>query len=172
MDDALRIAADMNARVWDALKNSLEDVSQDEVHWRQLPQANTISLIVRHLRIESEWHLNSLDRGEPMPTIAVSPSQDQIDAIPNDFTANLKKLEVCYTRFLEILQTMTLTTLRERTASAYGAFAGEGRTYLIAYHQAIHAAMHCGQIRMIRNLYHKAHGQPARFFPENPTFPM
>jgi hypothetical protein len=39
------------------------------------------------------------------------------------------------------------------------------------YHQAIHLAMHCGQSRTIRNLYCKARGEPARFFPDNPTYP-
>ena len=31
--------------------------------------------------------------------------------------------------------------------------------------------MHCGQIQTIRNLYRKTRGEPARFFPENPTYP-
>ena len=34
-----------------------------------------------------------------------------------------------------------------------------------------HLAMHCGQIRSIRNLYRKTRGEPLRFFPDNPTFP-
>jgi hypothetical protein len=42
---------------------------------------------------------------------------------------------------------------------------------MLAYHQATHLAYHTGQIRSIRNLYRKIRGEPARFFPENPTFP-
>ena len=82
MDDALQVLSDMNASMWAALKNSLEDLTEEEISWRPLPEANTISLIVRHLRIEAEWHVESLERGEPMPTVAVSPSQDMIDAVP------------------------------------------------------------------------------------------
>jgi hypothetical protein len=78
-------------------------------------------------------------------------------------------LEGLYTRFVEILQTATLVTLQQRTAAAYGE--AMGLTYRLAYHQATHLAMHCGQIRTIRNLYRKTRGEPARFFPENPTYP-
>ena len=31
--------------------------------------------------------------------------------------------------------------------------------------------MHWGQVRTLRNLYRKTRGEPARFFPDNPTFP-
>jgi hypothetical protein len=31
--------------------------------------------------------------------------------------------------------------------------------------------MHWGQVRALRNLYRKSRGEPARFFPDNPTFP-
>ena len=103
MDDAVRIACEMNQSMWDRLANALEDL---------------------------------------------------------------------YTRFVAMLRTATLNTLQERTLAAYGtASATKGRTYLLAYHQATHLAMHCGQIRTIRNLYRKTRGEPARFFPENPSYP-
>lgn len=172
MDDALRVVSEMNESMWARLTNALEDLTEEEIHWRPLPQANTINVIVRHLRIEAAWHLDSLERGEPMPTVATSPSQEAIDAVPEDFEENFKKLEELYARFLEILRTTTLNTLRQRTAAAYGEVSeNEGRTYLLGYHQATHLAMHCGQIRTIRNLYRKTRGEPARFFPENPTYP-
>jgi hypothetical protein len=69
--------------MWAAVKNALADLTDEEVQWRPVPQANTISLIVRHLRIESGWHVESLECGVPMPTIAISPSQEAIDAVPN-----------------------------------------------------------------------------------------
>src|SRR6266850_6125527 len=108
----------MNANMWAALKNALQDLTEEEANWRPLPQANPISVIVRHLRIESEWHVHSLERGEPMPTVAVRPSQEALDTIPDDFAENLKTLEQFCTRFLELLRTTTLSTLRERTATA------------------------------------------------------
>jgi DinB family protein len=169
MDDALRIIVEMNETSWSRLKNALEDLSEEELHWRPLPQANTIDVIIRHLRIEAQWHLDSLERGELMPTIAVAAPQEAIDAVPADFAENLKKLEELYTRFVEVLRTVTLATLQQRTAAAYGD--ASGPTYLLAYHQAAHLAMHGGQIRTIRNLYRKTRGEPARFHPENPTYP-
>ena len=169
MDDALRVVVEMNESIWGSLKNALEDLSEEEIHWRPLPQANTINVLIRHLRIEAQWHLDSLERGEPMPTIAVAAPQEAINAVPSDFAENFKRLEELYTRFVEILRTATLETLQQRTAAAYG----EARraTYRLGYHQALHLAMHCGQIRTIRNLYCKTRGEPARFFPENPTYP-
>jgi hypothetical protein len=172
MDAALRIVVEMNARMWAALKNALADVTEEEIHWRPVPQANTIGLIVRHLRIEAEWHVDSLERGQPMPTIAVAPSQAAIDAIPNDFAQNFPKLEEFSNRFIALLQSTTLDTLRARSRAAYGrkAETDEGQHFL-AYHHAAHLAMHCGQIRAIRNLYCRMRGEPVRFVPENPTYP-
>ena len=172
MDDALDVIFDMNESIWLRLTRALDDLSEEEIQWRPLPQANNINLIVRHLRIEAEWHLDSLQRGEPMPTIAVPANQEAIDAVDFDFQANLRKLEELYARFLDILRAIDLATLQERSASAYGeASKRKGREYLLGYHQATHLATHCGQIQMIRNLYRKTRGEPARFFPDNPSYP-
>lgn len=54
--------------------------------------------------------LDSLERGEPMPTIAVAALQEAIDAVPEDFEANFKRLEELYARFVERLCTATLAT--------------------------------------------------------------
>jgi hypothetical protein len=169
MDDALRVVVEMHESLWGRLKHALEDLSAEEMHWRPLPQANSISVIVRHLRIEAQWHLDSLERGEPMPTIALAAPQAAIDAVPADFGENFKRLEELYTRFVERLRTATLATLQQRTAAAYGD--ARRLTSALGYHQALHLALHCGQIRTIRNLYCKMRGEPARFFPENPTYP-
>ncbi|HEV3141572.1 MAG TPA: hypothetical protein VGY57_13700, partial [Vicinamibacterales bacterium] len=63
-------------------------MTDEESRWQLQPGANTIEAIVRHLRIESEWHLNSLERGDVMP-FQISPElQRQIDAVSLDFSAN------------------------------------------------------------------------------------
>jgi hypothetical protein len=67
MDDSLRVVCEMNHRMWGRLKNALEDLSEEERHRRPVPEANTINVIVRHLRIEAEWHVDSLQHGAPMP---------------------------------------------------------------------------------------------------------
>ncbi len=163
----------MNERMWDRFKDALEDLPEAEIHWRPLPEANSIDLIVRHLRIEAAWHLNSLQHGAPLPTVAAPAPQEAIDAVPLDFDENLRTLEELFTRFVETLRTLTPSTLEERTTIAYGdALKAEGRHYLLAYQQATHLALHLGQIRMLRNLYRKTRGQPARFRPVNPTYPM
>lgn len=172
MDDALEIIRDMNDRAWEVVDNSLQEITEDEAHWRPLPEANNISLIVRHLRIEAEWHVNALTRGDPMPTIAVAPSPEALDAVVDDFAVNKVMLQELCVRFLETLRTTTVQGLRERTAAAYGQMAErQGGRHFIAFHHAIHLAMHGGQIRTIRNLYCKTRGQPARFVPHNPTYP-
>jgi hypothetical protein len=43
--------------------------------------------------------------------------------------------------------------------------------HFLGLHQAMHLAMHPGQIRTIRNLHRTTRGEPARFFPENSTYP-
>ncbi len=50
------------------------------------------------------WHLHSLEHGEPIPTVAVPPSQEAIDAVSEDFEDNFQKLEKFCTRFLQILR--------------------------------------------------------------------
>ena len=169
MDDALQIIVEMHDSLWGRLKNALADLHEEEINWQPLPQANTINIIIRHLRIEAQWHLDSLECGAPMPTIAVGAPQAAIDAVPLDFEENCKRLEEIYRQFVAILRTATLETLGQRAATAYGE--ARQHTYPLGYHQAIHLAMHCGQIRTIRNLYRKVRGEPARFFPDNPTYP-
>ena len=168
MDDALVLISEMNELILKALRRSVGDLTKEEIDWRPLPQANSINIIVRHLAIEAQWHLDSLERGEPMPGATVSPRlQQMIDAVPLDFEQNFKNLERLYTRFLEILRAMTLPQLQQRTEAAYG----RARAHLLGYHQLMHVVGHCGQIGTIRNLYRKTRGEPALFFPENPTYP-
>jgi hypothetical protein len=50
----------MNEAVCARFVADLGDVTPEEADWRPLPQANSISAILRHLRIEAEWHLASL----------------------------------------------------------------------------------------------------------------
>jgi hypothetical protein len=172
MDDGLRIVAEMHQEIWDQFRGSFDDLTEDEIHWRVLPQANSINLIVRHLRIESEWHLRSIQSGEPMPTIAAPVCPEAIGAVPFDFAENLNTLQRLYAAFCDTLETQLLGSLRDKSAAAYGeAVAGKGLAYMLAYHQATHLAYHTGQIRSIRNLYRKTRGEPARFFPDNPTYP-
>ena len=115
MDDGLRIVTEMHQALWDQFRGSFDDLTEDELHWRVLPQANSINVIVRHLRIESEWHLRSIQSGEPMPTIAVPVSQEAIDAVPFDFAENLNTLQRLYTAFCDTLGTQSLGTLKAKS---------------------------------------------------------
>ena len=172
MDDGVRIVMEMHRTLWDQFRSSFDDLTEDEIHWRFLPQANSINVIVRHLRIESEWHLRSIQSGEPMPTIAAPVCQEAIDSVPFDFAENLDALQRLYTEFCNTLESESLETLKEKNAAAYGGTGTERRLdYMLAYHQATHLAYHTGQIRSIRDLYPKTRGELARFFPNNPTFP-
>jgi hypothetical protein len=172
LDESLRAIHEVNVEAWNRLKAALADVSDEESNWQIVPEANSINVIVRHLRIEAAWHVASLRDGTPMPTVAVPVVQEDVDAIPLDFAANLRALTDFQHQYLDTLGASTFTTLREHTLTAYGrALVPEGRAYFIAYHNAIHLAMHCGQIRMLRNLYRKTRGEPALFVPDNPTFP-
>src|ERR1043166_2655055 len=122
----------MNVDAWKRLEQALDDVTSEESDWRPVPEANSINAIIRHLRIEAAWHVNSLRDGAPMPTIAAPVDQDEIDAIPLDFTANLRGLSAHQREYLDLLSASTPATLRARTKAAYGnALQSEDRTYFI-----------------------------------------
>ena len=170
-DEAMEPIVEMNKWLWQRFKSALDDVTTEEANWRPLPQANNISAIIRHLRIEAETHLAGLEGGEPLPVETTPNLQRMIDSTPIDFDENLKELEKLYVSFMALLEKATFSELRRRSASAYRNYPGERPQHLLSFHQSVHLTLHLGQIRMIRNLYRTTRGEPARFFPENPMFP-
>jgi len=167
----LEIVVEMHRFTWQRFQAALAGVSAEEVDWHPLPQANNINVIVRHLRIEAEWHVACLERGETMP-IAPSPErQRKIDAVPLDFAENLRVLESSYQRFLDLLENTNPETLHDRSVAAYREWTGEAPPHLLGFHQAAHLASHLGQIRSIRNLFRTTRGEQAKFFPDNPSYP-
>ena len=171
MDNDVRLIMEMHRTLWDQFRSSFDDLTEDEIHWRFLPQANSINVIVRHLRIESEWHLRSIQSGEPMPTIAAPVSQEAIDSVPFDFAENLDTLKRLYSEFCNTLETESLETLKEKNAAAYGGTRTDRRLdYMLACHQATHLAYHTGQIRSIRNLYRKTRGELCGSSPKTQRF--
>lgn len=171
--DGMKPVVDMNEFVWNGFKTDLKDITAEEADWRMLPQANSVNIIVRHLRIEAQWHVASLEHGERMPFEADPSLQQELDLVPLDVQRNLKELDELYTRFNEVLRGMTLATLEERTKLAYGEKAGQGRSYFLGFHQVVHLAMHWGQIRTVRTLYKMTRGEPvpAKYFPGNVSYP-
>jgi uncharacterized damage-inducible protein DinB len=168
MDQALEIVIEMNELILSRFKHDLQDVTREEADWRPLPQANSINLILRHLLLEAHEHLARIDPGAPR---AAHPGA----SISLDFERNLKDLEELYSAFLQALRQTTQAGLHQLTVKTYPA-TRPGRpslpAHLLGYHQALHLAGHLGQISTIRNLYRKTRGEPARFFPENPNFPL
>ena len=119
MDQALIAVIEMNEIVWNGLKENLKDLRADEVNWRPLPQANNINLIVRHLRIEAQWKLASLERGDPEPFETTESLQRFIDSVGFDFEQNLKALDELCTRFIAVLRGMDEATLLKRNHLVY-----------------------------------------------------
>ena len=171
MDQAIAPLVEMYEWIWTRFKDDLKDLTPDEIDWRPLPQANSINLIIRHLRMEADWQLAALERNEPMPAEATPEIQQYIDSIPFDFKENLKALDEYCTRFIAVLRDMNLAQLQQRTEVAYRYYPAHDRRYILGCHHAVHLSGHAGQIHTIRNLYRKTRGEPARFFPDNPTFP-
>ena len=168
MDQSLQIVIEMNELILSRLKHDLQHVTGEEADWRPLPQANSINLILRHLLIEAHEHLARIDPGAAR---AAHPGA----SISLDFERNLKDLEELYSAFLHALRQTTQADLHQLTVQTYPA-TRPGRPslppYLLGYHQALHLAGHLGQISTIRNLFRKTRGEPVRFFPENPNFPL
>ena len=172
MDEALQLVIEMNEWTWQRFKDDLQDIAPEEIDWRPLPQANTINTIIKHLRVEAEWYVASLDHGEQSPYQDTASVQRLTDAIPLDFERNLKELEALYSLFIEALRKTTLNDLQQHTVLAQVFPGGAPHpASLLSFRQAVHLASHWGQIRTIRNLYRTTRGAPGRFFPHNPTFP-
>ena len=166
--DGMKPLVDLNEFVWTRFKDDLADVTPDECDWRMLPDANTINVIVRHLRIEAEWHTACLERGEPMPMETSPELQTRVDQVPLALRQNLEQLEAMYAALRET----TLASLEQRTAQAYGS-SSRAPAHMLGFHQAVHVSMHWAQIRTIRTLYKKMRGEPvpARYFPGNVSYP-
>jgi hypothetical protein len=171
MDDALRVLVELTECIWQGFRQDLQDVTPAEAAWRPLPQANNISLIVRHLAIEAEWHRASIEHGTPMPFKPTAELQREVDLVPVDFETNLQRLDQAFTAFLATLRAITLGDVEARTKSAYPAGRAARSPHFLGYHQVMHLAMHAGQISTVRNLYRKTRGEPVRRFADNPTFP-
>jgi hypothetical protein len=172
MDEALQLVVEMNEWTWKRFKDDLKDVTPEEIDWRPLPQANTINAILKHLRVEAQWCLASLEHGEQSPYQDTASVQELSAAVPLDFERNLQELEQLYTGFIEALRGKTLAALKQQTILDQVFPGGTPHpAHLLSFRQAVHLAIHWGQIRTIRNLYRKTRGEPGRFFPQNPTFP-
>jgi hypothetical protein len=85
MDEALQLVIEMNEWTWKRFKDDLRDVTPEEIDWRPLPQANTINAILKHLRVEAQWSLASLEHGEHSPYQHTASVQQLTDSIPLDF---------------------------------------------------------------------------------------
>jgi hypothetical protein len=171
VDDGLSFVVEMNEAIWARFAADISDVTPEEAEWRPLPQANSINVILRHLRIEAEWHLASLERGAAMPGDVSPELQHQIDSVPMEFGQNLKELASLFERYLAVLRQTPLPRLQVQTARAYGASGTAIPAHFLGFHQATHLASHLGQVRALRNLYRKTRGEPARYHPSNPTYP-
>ena len=97
---ALHLVIEMNEWTWRHFKADLQDVTPEEIDWRPLPQANTINTILKHLRVEAEWYLKSIEHGEQSPYHDTASVQQLTDSIPLDFERNLKALEKLYADLL------------------------------------------------------------------------
>jgi hypothetical protein len=172
MDEALQLVIEMNELTWKRFKADLTDLTPEEVDWRPLPQANTINAILKHLRVEAEWYLASLEHGEHSPYQDTASVQQLTDSVPLDFEQNLNKLEELYIQFITALRRTTLAALKQQTVLNQVFPGGAPHPgHLLSFRQAMHLSIHWGQIRTLRNLYRKTRGEPARYFPDNPTFP-
>jgi hypothetical protein len=172
MADAPSVLAELTELVSPQLRKDLSDLEPEEIEWRPLPQANSINLIVRHLRIESELRLESLERSRPLILEASPEGKAFIDSVPLDFHRNLAEMEQLCVRFIATLRTLTIDTIEQRGRVVYHDVPGEpSPRHFLGYHHAVHLAMHWGQIRSLRNLYRTSRGEQALFFPDNPTFP-
>src|SRR5688500_13409811 len=153
MDDEPHVLGELCEYLWSQLRSDLADVEPQEIDWRPLPQANSLNDIVRHLRIEAQWQLASIEDSERMLLETTTPIQGFIDSIPFDFERNRTELEELCIRFLAALRSRSLVDIEHQNLLVYRDLPGPPPPpHFLGYHHAIHLAMHHGQIRTIRNL--------------------
>ena len=175
MEDAIAFAIEMNESVWKRLTATLKDVTPQEAEWRPVPESNNINLIIRHLVVEAQWQLDAMRDGKPMPAEVSAEDQQLIDSLPlDDFDGNFQKLEKSCAGFIEALRGTKFAELEEKGQTAYQEYRAAGvkpELHFLGFHHAMHLSGHMGQISTLRNLYRKTRGEPALFFPDNPTYP-
>ncbi len=131
MDEALQLVIEMSERNWHGFKDDLKDLTPEEIHWRPLPQANNIDLIVKHLRVEEQWYVVSLEYGEQSPYQDTASVQQLTDSVPLDFERNLQELEALHQRFIAALRRTTLADLKRKTVLSQ-VFSGQAPTQRIS----------------------------------------
>ena len=115
MDDAIQLAIDMSDTTWKAFTAEFKDLTPDEIHWRPLPQANTIAVLIHHLRVADELFLAQLARGEQSPYTEAPGVQQLTDSVPLEYEHNLREFEAWHERFLNYLRQTMLAELKCRT---------------------------------------------------------
>ena len=68
MDQVIEFAVGLMERNWNDLQRALQDMTDDELDWRPVPESNTIRSIVRHLRTVEQLYLSLLEEGVRPPT--------------------------------------------------------------------------------------------------------
>jgi uncharacterized damage-inducible protein DinB len=63
MDQVIEFAVGLMERNWNDLKRALQDMTDDELDWRPVPESNTLRSIVRHLRTVEQLYLSLLEGG-------------------------------------------------------------------------------------------------------------
>lgn len=169
MDQVLEFAVGLMERNWSGLKNALQDMTDDELDWRPVPESNTIRSIVRHLRIVEQLYLSLLEDGEQTPWNNEDYVQQLTDSIPYDFQQNTKSFDDFHNRFVSLMKGSTLADLQGQIFVESSRSRPQAKDSLI-HREIRHIAAHEGQIRALRNLYRRMKGEKGLFFPENRTF--
>jgi len=169
MDDAIQLAVEMSEANWNNFKNDVKGLTADEINWRPLPQGNSINVLIKHLRVVEELFLSRLEQGEQSPYKDGPSVQKLTDSISPDFDQNMKALEELHNRFTAALRPTTLAELKRKTFLTPFA-QGPQPANMLLLGEISHLATHRGQIRAIRNLYRRVHGEQGLFLPQNPTF--
>jgi DinB superfamily len=112
MDQVLEFAVGLLERNWNDLKNDLQDMTDAELDWRPVPEANNIRSIVRHLRMVEQLYLSLLEDGDQTPWKNEDYVQKLTDSITYDFQQNMKLFEDFHNRFVSLMKGSTLADLK------------------------------------------------------------
>jgi hypothetical protein len=111
--------------------------------------------------------VNPRRQGEQSPDTDVSSVLKLTGSVPLNFEQDLKGVEALHTRFVDTLKQMTRADLQRKTVVSPFAQGARPDNSLL-FSEIGHPTLHRGQIRTLRNFYHRTRGGAGLFAPKNP----
>lgn len=135
--------------LFDAVKNNVTGLSEEELVWKPVPESNTIHNILRHMVRIAYVLLPQVIAGEVNP----DGWDDDYEDTPQSYEKLLEDLDKANTLVVEGIKEMTPEDL-EGTVKMWGRDLVRKQ---FIFHLLREVAHHSGQISMLKGMYKRSH---------------